>query len=273
MRVETTRGEGDWVYARARPEALTPWVDHLWTFRGPTADRFKRVFPNGCLELIVSFEGAYRVEGFSLETAAVSGLSAGPLVVEQPPAQDVMAARLTPAGARALLGVPMESLAHRHLALEDLIGASARELRERAAGLGVERRLHALAGWLRARLSPSPRDAASWMVEALVESRGCASIEALRLEAGFSKRRLLASFRERVGLTPKRYARVLRFHRALTTLQGAAPGARLIEVAHAAGFYDQAHMNAEFRALGGLTPSAFLDARHPVGDGSTAADR
>lgn len=37
-------------------------------------------------------------------------------------------------------------------------------------------------------------------------------------------------------------------------------------------FYDQPHMNAEFRALAGVTPREFLATRHPVGDGSTASD-
>jgi hypothetical protein len=48
---------------------------------------------------------------------------------------------------------------------------------------------------------------------------------------------------------------------------------RLTDVALDARFCDQAHMNAEFRALGGLTPREFLALRHPVGDGSTASDR
>ncbi|PRQ08199.1 helix-turn-helix transcriptional regulator [Enhygromyxa salina] len=272
MRIEITRGAA-WEYAWARPEGLRPWVDHQWAFRGPTVNRFKRVFPNGCVELIINFAEPYRTDGFIHDSVVVSGLSTAPLVIEQPAAQDVIAARLTPAGARALLGLPMEELAHRHVALGDLLGPVASELRDRCAGLEVEDRLRLLAAWLRARLQPHPRDAAAWMVDALVESRGCASIEALRNHAGFSKRRVLASFRDQVGLTPKRYARVLRFRHALTTLQGVAPDTRLIEVAHAAGFYDQAHMNAEFRALGGVTPSTFLRARHPVGDGSTAADR
>ena len=46
----------------------------------------------------------------------------------------------------------------------------------------------------------------------------------------------------------------------------------LADVALAAGYYDQPHMTVEFRELAGITPSQFLAARHPAGDGSTAAD-
>ena len=45
----------------------------------------------------------------------------------------------------------------------------------------------------------------------------------------------------------------------------------LIDVAQAAGYYDQPHMNAEFRELSGLAPREFLAARYPTGDGNTVA--
>ena len=81
---------------------------------------------------------------------------------------------------------------------------------------------------------------------------------------------MAATFREQLGLAPKLYARVVRFGRVLGMLQ---PGTEpLIEVALTAGYYDQPHMNADFRELGGLVPREFLAARHPVGDGTTAAD-
>ena len=46
------------------------------------------------------------------------------------------------------------------------------------------------------------------------------------------------------------------------------PGASLAEVALAAGYYDQAHLGLEFRALAGLTPREFLASVYP--DGTTA---
>jgi AraC-like DNA-binding protein len=81
----------------------------------------------------------------------------------------------------------------------------------------------------------------------------------------------LEAFRDQVGLAPKLDGRVVRFHRALGQLQSAGP-VRLTDVALDVQFYDQAHMNAEFRALGGVTPCAFLAAPHPVGDGSTIGE-
>ena len=55
-------------------------------------------------------------------------------------------------------------------------------------------------------------------------------------------------------MAPKLYARIVRFSRAVELL---AAGGALTDVALAAGYYDQPHMNADFRELSGLTPRAF----------------
>ena len=77
-----------------------------------------------------------------------------------------------------------------------------------------------------------------------------------------TKTRLATSFREQVGVTPKLYARILRFRHALDLIR--VPGSSLAEVAVDAGFYDQSHMNREFRELGGLSPGELAAAvRYP----------
>jgi AraC-like DNA-binding protein len=50
-------------------------------------------------------------------------------------------------------------------------------------------------------------------------------------------------------------ARVFRFRRAVELLSG---GAGFAEAAAVCGYYDQAHLNREFRALAGCTPSELI---------------
>ena len=63
-----------------------------------------------------------------------------------------------------------------------------------------------------------------------------------------------------VGVSPKRYARIQRVRVALA-LQGQFPLARL---AVEAGYYDQSHLTAEFRATMGITPHAFISGHLPT---------
>ena len=93
-------------------------------------------------------------------------------------------------------------------------------------------------------------------------------IERLRRELGCSRRHLSARFREEIGLTPKAFARILRFQRTVGLLDG---GADLAGVALACGFADQPHFTREFRALAGRTPTEFLAARLAQGAGYAAA--
>lgn len=91
-----------------------------------------------------------------------------------------------------------------------------------------------------------------------------ATVDAVRRATGCSPQRFIERFRAGVGLTPKRYARVLRFHALLQRLNRGTHG--LAELALDAGHVDQAHLANEFRRLGGLTPGAYraVDADRPT---------
>ncbi|HJQ83469.1 MAG TPA: helix-turn-helix domain-containing protein, partial [Candidatus Binatia bacterium] len=75
-------------------------------------------------------------------------------------------------------------------------------------------------------------------------------------ETGYSHRRFIALFRDAVGLPPKLYCRVLRFQEALRLLV-VRPPRPLADVALAAGYSDQPHLNREFRELAGVSPSEY----------------
>lgn len=74
-------------------------------------------------------------------------------------------------------------------------------------------------------------------------------------ELRLSSRQLERLFLERVGVSPKRYARLRRFERAVRLAREERP---LGEVAFASGYSDQAHFIREFRSLTGEAPRSFL---------------
>ncbi len=279
--IESVCGEspaGKWMFSSWKPPGLDSFVDHVWAFSGPTAHVRKRIFPNGCVELLLNFGAPYRqVEGKGNELCRVAWLSGpqtGPIVVEQPPWQDVLGVRLRPAGAYAVLAMPMREVTDWSVDLDDLVGPVATEIVQRCAlARTIAERFRIVAKWVaeRARKSPALDPGVAWAVAQVGETGGATPMESLRTHLGLTKTRFVEAFRDQIGPAPKMYSRIVRFHRALGALQR-APSGRLADVAMDARFYDQPHMNAEFRALGGLTPREFLAARHPVGDGSTARD-
>ncbi|MFJ2663964.1 helix-turn-helix domain-containing protein [Nocardia fluminea] len=90
----------------------------------------------------------------------------------------------------------------------------------------------------------------------LLTRRGTLTMGELQRHTGWSRRRLAERFREQVGLTPKVMARLVRCERAVELLR--QPGHRSIaSLALTCGYFDQAHLNRDFRELTGCTPSGF----------------
>ncbi|MFJ8431241.1 helix-turn-helix domain-containing protein [Kitasatospora sp. NPDC094019] len=169
--------------------------------------------------------------------------------------QEVIRLEFTPLGAYRLLAMPMNELTNLVVKLDDVLGPEAGELVERlVSACGWAARFDLLDAVLLARLGRSPEPAPevehAWRL--LSGSAGAVPIARLADEVGWSHRHLVRRYTEQVGLTPKTSARVLRFRRA-TELLSRKP-VDLAAIAASCGYYDQAHLTREFRALAGLTP-------------------
>ena len=81
-------------------------------------------------------------------------------------------------------------------------------------------------------------------------------------ETGLSHKHLLREFDRCVGLTPKMFARLCAFQRAITRI-GDKSRVDWADTARACGYYDQAHFIHEFRAFSSLTPAHYLSRRGP----------
>ncbi|MEV7308444.1 helix-turn-helix domain-containing protein [Streptomyces microflavus] len=181
---------------------------------------------------------------------------------------------LTPLGARAVYGVPAGELAHRLVPLDELLGALGVELVDRlraattwAARFAVldELLLRAVGRGDGDRLYPvRPEVAQAW--RRLVVARGRVQVGAVATELGWSRRYLTERFRGEVGLSPKTFARVLRFEHAhdLATAHDPLPWA---DVATVAGYADQAHLVRDWREVTGRSPTVWRRGEVLLGTG------
>ncbi|MFD8143933.1 helix-turn-helix domain-containing protein [Streptomyces sp. NPDC059708] len=179
--------------------------------------------------------------------------------------QEVIRLEFTPLGAYRLLALPMRELTNLVVELDDVLGPEAGPLVERlAAAPDWAARFDLLDAVLLARLGrgpePAPEVEQAWRL--LTRSAGAVPIARLADEVGWSGSYLVRRFTEQVGLTPKTSARVLRFRRAARLLSRGPVD--LAAIAAGCGFYDQAHLTREFRALAGLTPGRMATAARPV---------
>lgn len=172
-----------------------------------------------------------------------------------------------------MLAVPMGELAGLTLDLADIWGPAADALRanlQEEAGRTREGHVGAVRLLERALLERLSRsrvgeDASVRCALHAIESDPGARVRALAVACGLSERGLERRFAAQVGLSPRTFARIARFRKALAALPG-APHGGWAHVAIACGYYDQAHMNRDFRRFAGASPGAWLRQDHPLAD-------
>jgi AraC-like DNA-binding protein len=179
--------------------------------------------------------------------------------------------RLRPGRSRRLLGVPIAELVDRATPIEDLWGTAGRALAETLAGAGDRA---AVLSRLTAALDDRPAGEGAPVVAAAARALSPAGGRPERLATiaarlGVSERHLRTVFGREVGLSPKRYARIARLRHVLARA-GRRDWARL---AGEAGYFDQAHMISDFRALMGVTPGAYVAGRLPAPAACTELQR
>lgn len=193
------------------------------------------------------------------------GASAAPALVRLAGRLDGFSLTLRPGAALALLGVPGQALAGRVLPLEALWGREGALLAERCAAVADDAARAALLQRLlaeRAAGAPAPAAVAA-AARLLGVSGGQAALRDVAAAVGLGERRLQQLFRAHLGLAPRCIGRLARLQALLRALRR-APRPPWAELALERGFFDQAHLANEFRALSGLTPGEFVARRISV---------
>jgi AraC-like DNA-binding protein len=228
----------------------------------------------------------------------VAGLSTEVEMVRMPERQSGLQAAVHPLAARRLFGLPAGEIARMSLEGEDVLGRTAPRLRERLAEaadwderfaiFGAEMRLERGADAPPPGNVPGPRPEVVEAWRLLTLSRGRMRIGELAERVYLSRRRLSTLFDAELGVSPKEAARTMRFTHAVTRIgeavrSGGSPrreaeGARrgeeaaapprsafldLARIAAECGFADQSHLDREFRAFAGISPTGWIAEEFP----------
>jgi AraC-like DNA-binding protein len=165
-----------------------------------------------------------------------------------------------PAAFHRLVGIDMTSLVNQDPAAKDILGTRASLLRDAVLRAADFSSRVAVAEQCIGRMLDGrpPVDGIDRASRLLVATRGRARIDALAGRAGLGPRQFQRQFTRQVGLSPKLYARTVRFEAALTAHRS-APAKSWTDIVHEAGYFDQAHFVRECRALTGVSPNHFID--------------
>ncbi len=250
------------------PPELAHVLQCLWSLEGHASelgDAMQPVLPDGRPELIVHFGDAFeridsRGEWVKQSHALLAGQLDRQLVLRPTGTIAVVGLRFRACGASGVLDVPLDRLTGETLALDDVSPALAEAVRsvrddtesaDEGARLLVER--------TRSLFAAAAIDARVQRAVDLIDAtRGRVTMDDVAAAAGMTRRHLERRFRETVGLSPKRLARIARFQHAIATLEGTEGPGRGARTAAACGYSDQAHFIRDFTTLAGCAPGEHL---------------
>lgn len=239
------------------------------------APAVRRHLPGHLVPLIFMFEPGFEViprpaaEGLQVCRAFIAGMCETFALTRSEGVEGGLQVNFTPLGARVLLGMPMHILTGVAVEADEVLGIEGRALAERLRDLPTwEERFDAVDRFMlrRAARATFPDEGLVWAYQRIVRSGGSQPIAALAERLQWSPRRLVAEFRDGVGLAPKSVARITRFNRAVDLAQSDLRRS-WSDIAAETGYYDQPHLVREFVALSGSTPRELVSRMLPPGGG------
>jgi AraC-like DNA-binding protein len=259
---------------------LARFVQFIWIARGRVPHQRERVLPNGVIELIINLGEPHNVlerEDYSQRTVYrncwLAGIQNRHIVIESLYGTDLIGIRFKPGGAYAFLGMPLAEVTDQVIEFDLIDRALGEALRGRVLQAKDDAaRIECIERALRERLlgELAGHPAVQFVCDAIRATSGLVRIADLVERTGLSHRRLMDHFERNVGMAPKALAQVYKFQNVLKRIErDAAPD--WSQVAAECGYYDQPHLNHEFRRLSGLTPTQYLatrlaDFNHTVAD-------
>lgn len=260
-------------YFRPLPP-LDKFVEFFWaTDRYEAVTPRERVLPTGSAAVVVHLgtntmrvASANSAELASVGDAVLCGARTSPLILDTSALGPTVGIHFKAGGLRPFFDIQAQAVAEQTTALDALWGPAIQALRdELQAQPSHLQRARLMERFLLAR-ARRPLDHRDVLRESLsaFEEPELRSVAEVNRRTGLSPKRLLALFREEVGLCPKSYWRVRRFRAALQDLEDGVMRGAPLAAQH--GYCDQAHFLREFRALAGSSPSEYLAARVPGTD-------
>jgi AraC-like DNA-binding protein len=171
---------------------------------------------------------------------------------------DVFTIQFQPSGFHQLFGVPMAELTDRALEARSVLGPSFCELESRLADApSFSERVQIATNFLLDQgVGRRKLDIVARLANDVLERCGALPLREAAERSGLSLRQLERRFGATVGVAPRRYARIVRFH-AASEAKARLNERAWTDIAHDLGYYDQMHMVHDFRIFAGESPTGW----------------
>lgn len=259
---------------------LKSYVQKLWVFEADEpipGDDMKLVVPNGLIKLVIpyrngltgkmtgccytSMEHQITLIGISdipsnVETAYFNGRASGTIGVE-----------FSPSGAHRIFNLRLSEIKNQICSLDDIISKTAGTLQEQIANTErIEHKVAKLQHFFMRCLTHSKEDSVfSFCVNKIRASNGTIPVSQLERETGYSSRWLNLKFTEKLGVSPKNFAAIVRFQQYYQALAMNKENSFFSNDFYNY-YYDQSHFIKDFRRFTGMAPTHLANSKNDFGE-------
>ena len=251
-------------------ESLKPFVEVFWegSFNlNATSPLYMQMIPTGCLELIIHLNDLHcDLENNSKWSQSpdymIMGLYTKPYEIRFKNHVKVFAIRFKPEGIYNIFGVPASLLMDRYEDMSAVLGAGfidfSHRLKEEISVISMIQRTenYLLKNLLNNKIDMNYLNLAANLIR---NTKGI-KIKDLSSQLCIGKRQLEREFKEKVGIGPKHYLRIIRVNEVLRLLNENQVF-DLTSVAYHCGYFDQSHFINDFKRITGQKPTIFIKER------------
>jgi AraC-like DNA-binding protein len=262
------------IYLRYIPSPpLNHYIEHLYYLDGLMPFPQERILPVPTLDLKINLGGAFLMykDGHtgcprSFTESWLVGLYGIYHTIDWPSEMRLYGVRFKPGGAYPFLGLPMSELYNQVVSLDAFWGRFASEIRERLyAAPTIQTGLALFEQLILTRLyeKPNEQNVVEYAIAMIDRHHGTLSIRGLSDSVGISQNHLGTQFKRIVGTSVKEMARLYRFEHVLRSTDPTRP-VDWTQIAQQCGYYDQSHLDKDFRVFTGHNPTGYLHSRRRV---------
>jgi len=249
-------------YERIAPSPrLSPFVAWYWCAESSDATPKKqKIIPDGYPEFVFHYGSPYRIyfqdHWHTQGTALLGGQMQQFFTLENTGPSGIFGITFQPTALTHLFGLDMHKFRDQVVDLQNVFGngfhlpdkiisAGSTPERVRIAEDHFGQMLHGTSG-------THPVDKALSLMR---KRYGLISMEEISREISLGNRQLQRLFQQYVGVSPKFYARIIRFNNVFTMIRNG--DVTWGDVVHASGYYDQSHFIRNFKAFTGEDPTSY----------------
>jgi AraC-like DNA-binding protein len=251
-------------------QQLKPFVELFWegSFNlYATKPLSMQMIPTGCIELIIHLNDLHcDLEKDNTWSQSpdymIMGLYTKPYEIRFKDFVNVFAIRFKPEGIFNIFGVPASLLMDRY---EDMSLILGKEFEDYSLKIKEETSVHTMIQrtenyLLKNLLSNKINMNYVNLAANLIRSTKGVKIKDVSSRLCISKRQLEREFKEKIGISPKHYLRIIRINEVLRLLNKGKV-IDLTSVTYHCGYFDQSHFINDFKRLTGQKPTIFIRKR------------